>query len=54
MIAAITGSGDDVGADDQKNAEYYEKHKGNCHMPGGGLVVLVRIHVWVPLKIIID
>ena len=41
---------DDVGADDQKHAEYDEQDEGNRHVFDGGFVVLVRIHVLVPLQ----
>ena len=53
MRVKITGDGflsDEVGTDDQKNAEHDKQNESNCHMFGGGFIVLVRIHVLVPLQ----
>jgi hypothetical protein len=41
---------DDVRADDQENAKRDEQQKGDHHVPGGGFIVLIRVHVMVPLR----
>ena len=48
-------SADDVGADDQEHAEYDKGDEGVDHVPGGGLVVLIRIaHFGCPLQQLVN
>jgi hypothetical protein len=42
--------GDEMGADDEKNAEHNKQDEGDRQVFAGGLVVLIRIHVLVPMR----
>jgi hypothetical protein len=52
-MALLALSADEIGADDQDNAEHQKQDGGDHQVPGGGFIILIRIHVLVPLRVFI-